>query len=134
MGPLISPGGRDKEEKHGCLWWLDAQPDELHEIAIGLEFSGQKFPCERTRDRWLVVSAWAPQADVLWHHVAGAFVSHCRWKWNSVCVAAELPMLCWPMYAEQRLNKVWLKDEMKRSVEIMKMSSCTDDDDALTWW
>ncbi|KAL6623496.1 hypothetical protein ACP70R_033375 [Stipagrostis hirtigluma subsp. patula] len=112
---------------------------QLGEIAAGLESSGQRFlwvvrgagepagdldallPAgfqERTRDRGFVVASWAPQADVLRHAAAGAFVTHCGWNSTLESVAAGLPLLCWPLYAEQRLNKVWIVEEMGLGVEM----------------
>ncbi|PAN21628.1 hypothetical protein PAHAL_3G481000 [Panicum hallii] len=159
VGPLVSPGGGDKE--HECLRWLDAQPDrsvvflcfgsmgafpksQLAEIAVGLEKSGQRFlwvvrsapgagepsaaddldallPAgflERTRDRGLAVRSWAPQADVLRHRAAGAFVTHCGWNSTLEGVAAGLPLLCWPLYAEQKMNRVRIVEDMRLGVGI----------------
>jgi hypothetical protein len=71
---------------------------------------------EKTRDRGMVLKMWAPQVEVLRHAATGAFMTHCGW--NSVLEAASagVPMLCWPQYAEQRLNKVFVVDEMKAGV------------------
>ncbi|CAM0954454.1 unnamed protein product [Alopecurus aequalis] len=71
---------------------------------------------ERTRGRGMVLKTWAPQVEVLRHAATGAFMTHCGW--NSVLEAASagVPMLCWPQYAEQRLNKVFVVDEMKLGV------------------
>ena len=33
-------------------------------------------------------------------------------------IAAGVPLLCWPLYAEQRLNKVFMVEEMKIAVEM----------------
>uniref|UniRef100_A0A0D9WIV8 Uncharacterized protein n=1 Tax=Leersia perrieri TaxID=77586 RepID=A0A0D9WIV8_9ORYZ len=120
--------------------------EQLKEIALGLESSGHRFlwvvrsppqdPAkfflprpesdlgvllpegfmERTRDRGIVVGSWAPQVDVLRHAATGAFVTHCGW--NSVLEAASagVPMVCWPQYAEQRLNKVFVVEEMRLGV------------------
>lgn len=46
------------------------------------------------------------------------FVTHCGW--NSVLegITAGVPMLCWPMYAEQRINKVLMVDDMGVGVEM----------------
>ncbi|OEL27678.1 Anthocyanidin 5,3-O-glucosyltransferase [Dichanthelium oligosanthes] len=74
---------------------------------------------ERTKDRGFVVRSWAPQVDVLRHRAAGAFVTHCGW--NSVLEAVLMggvPMLAWPMYAEQRMNKVFLVEEMRLAVAL----------------
>jgi hypothetical protein len=124
---------------------------QLEEIAVGLERSGQRFlwvvrgppgpgaaddisallPAgfqERTEDRGLVVKNWAPQVDVLRHRAAGAFVTHCGWNSTLEGVVAGLPLLCWPLYAEQKMNKVRIVEEMKLGVEMRRR----DDDDVVT--
>ncbi|XP_062230981.1 UDP-glycosyltransferase 88B1-like [Phragmites australis] len=74
---------------------------------------------ERTNGRGLVVKIWAPQVDVLRHRATGAFVTHCGW--NSVLegVTAGVPMLCWPLYAEQKMNKVFMVEEAGIGVEMV---------------
>uniref|UniRef100_A0A0E0L583 Glycosyltransferase n=2 Tax=Oryza punctata TaxID=4537 RepID=A0A0E0L583_ORYPU len=74
---------------------------------------------ERTSGRGVVVKLWAPQGDVLRHRATGAFVTHCGW--NSVLegIAAGVPMLCWPLYAEQMMNKVVMVEEMGVAVEMV---------------
>ncbi|GJM89528.1 hypothetical protein PR202_ga05729 [Eleusine coracana subsp. coracana] len=132
------------EERHACLTWLDAQPKksvvflcfgslgavsaaQLREIARGLESSGPPFPPDldallpegflhRTQGRGLVVKMWAPQVDVLRHAATGSFVTHCGWNSVLEAAAAGVPMLCWPLYAEQRLNKVFVVDGMEAGV------------------
>ncbi|RLM84305.1 anthocyanidin 3-O-glucosyltransferase 2-like [Panicum miliaceum] len=65
---------------------------------------------ERTGGRGLVVTSWAPQVAVLRHRSTGAFVTHCGWNSVLEAVAAGVPMLCWPLYSEQMLNKVLMTD------------------------
>ncbi|CAM0882837.1 unnamed protein product [Alopecurus aequalis] len=71
---------------------------------------------DRMRGRGMVVSSWAPQVEVLRHPATGTFVTHCGWNSTLEAVAAGVPMVCWPMYAEQRMNKVFIVDEMKLGV------------------
>ncbi|PAN28643.1 hypothetical protein PAHAL_5G168500 [Panicum hallii] len=71
---------------------------------------------DRTRGRGLVVPAWAPQVEVLRHRATGAFVTHCGWNSTLEAVTAGVPMVCWPMYAEQRLNKVFVAEGMELGV------------------
>jgi hypothetical protein len=71
---------------------------------------------DRTRGRGRVVSTWAPQVQVLRHRATGAFVTHCGWNSMLEAVTAGVPMVCWPMYAEQKLNKVHIVEEMKLGV------------------
>ncbi|MFS7949687.1 putative UDP-glucuronosyl/UDP-glucosyltransferase [Helianthus anomalus] len=58
-------------------------------------------------------TGWAPQVKVLSHDSVGEFVTHCGW--NSVLegVRTGVPMVAWPQYAEQRLNKIMMVEEMK---------------------
>ena len=64
----------------------------------------------------LVVKSWAPQVEVLGHRATGAFMTHCGWNSTLEGIMAGLPLLCWPLYAEQRLNKVLIVEEMKFGV------------------
>ncbi|KAJ0753150.1 putative UDP-glucuronosyl/UDP-glucosyltransferase, UDP-glycosyltransferase family [Helianthus annuus] len=68
---------------------------------------------QRTRDRGLVVKKWAPQVAVLNHKSVGGFVTHCGWNSVLEAICAGVPMVGWPLYAEQRFNRVVLRDEMK---------------------
>ncbi|CAL4902143.1 unnamed protein product [Urochloa decumbens] len=74
---------------------------------------------ERTSGRCLVVKLWVPQVEVLNHKAVGAFVTHCGW--NSVLegISAGVPMLSWPMYAEQRMNKVFMVEEYRVGAEVI---------------
>ncbi|KAJ1263745.1 hypothetical protein BS78_09G209900 [Paspalum vaginatum] len=74
---------------------------------------------ERTNGRGLVLKLWAPQVDVLHHRATGAFVTHCGW--NSVLegITAGVPMICWPLYAEQKMNKVFMVEEYGVGVEMV---------------
>ncbi|OMP05792.1 UDP-glucuronosyl/UDP-glucosyltransferase [Corchorus capsularis] len=175
IGPLIASvdekktgdasGGRVAEY---CLTWLDSQPSksvvflcfgslglfskqQLGEIAMGLERSGQRFLwvvrnppsgnlgvaikeqgepdlnallpegfLERTKDRGLVVKSWAPQVAVLNHDSVGGFVTHCGWNSVLEAVTAGVPMVAWPLYAEQRLNRVLLVEEMKIALPMVE--------------
>nr|CAB3467308.1 unnamed protein product [Digitaria exilis] len=148
VGPLLveGPPSGDTKEKHGheCLAWLDSvvflcfgsvgchSEEQLKEIAVGLERSGHRFLwvvrapvrdstlalhadpdldallpegfLERTNGHGLVVKEWAPQVDVLHHKAIGV---------------AGVPMLCWPLYAEQKMNKVVMVEEFGVGVEVV---------------
>ncbi|CAL5022937.1 unnamed protein product [Urochloa decumbens] len=67
---------------------------------------------ERTHSRGLAVAAWAPQVRVLSHPATAAFVSHCGWNSALESVAAGLPMIAWPLYAEQRTNAAVLSENV----------------------
>ncbi|CAN6278101.1 unnamed protein product [Urochloa humidicola] len=65
---------------------------------------------ERTSGRGLAVASWAPQVRVLAHPATAAFVSHCGWNSALESVAAGVPMVAWPLYAEQRMNAAFLSE------------------------
>ncbi|OEL31431.1 Anthocyanidin 5,3-O-glucosyltransferase [Dichanthelium oligosanthes] len=123
---------------------------QLKEIAVGLDRSGHRFlwvirtPAgtgsddqdldavlperflERTEDRGLVVASWAPQAEILRHPSTAAFVTHCGWNSALKSVGAGLPMLCWPLNAEQRMNKVFLTTARQQGMGVgSEMEGCT---------
>ena len=78
---------------------------------------------DRTKDRGLVVKSWAPQVAVLNHGSVGGFVTHCGWNSVLEAVSSGLPMVAWPLYAEQRFNKVMLVEEMKVALPLEESKS-----------
>ncbi|XP_024027546.1 UDP-glycosyltransferase 88A1-like [Morus notabilis] len=68
---------------------------------------------DRTKGRGLVVKNWVPQVELLNHGSVGGFVTHCGWNSVLESICAGVPMVAWPIYAEQRFNKVVLVEEIK---------------------
>ncbi|KAM5557467.1 hypothetical protein ABKV19_024714 [Rosa sericea] len=101
------------------LWVVRNPPSHNQSVAI----AGQVDPdldyllpdgfLDRTKDRGLVVKSWAPQVAVLNHDSVGGFVSHCGWNSVLEAVCAGVPIVSWPLYAEQRFNRVILVEEIK---------------------
>ncbi|CAL4969994.1 unnamed protein product [Urochloa decumbens] len=96
-------------------------PEQVAEFAWGLADSGRPFfwsiRDDAVRSRGLPpafvaetaagrsrVTAWCTQEQVLRHPAVGCFVTHCGW--NSMCesLAAGVPMVCWPGFADQYTN------------------------------
>ncbi|KAI7734200.1 hypothetical protein M8C21_003401 [Ambrosia artemisiifolia] len=73
---------------------------------------------ERTNRVGRVVSSWAPQVAVLSHMSTGAFLTHCGWNSIVESVKYGVPMIAWPLYAEQRLNAAMLSDEVGVAVRM----------------
>ncbi|XP_021717927.1 anthocyanidin 3-O-glucosyltransferase 5-like [Chenopodium quinoa] len=65
----------------------------------------------RTRNVGFVVPMWAPQEEILTHGSVGAFVSHCGWNSSQESIVNGVPIITWPLYAEQHLNAVLLTKE-----------------------
>nr|AFJ52927.1 UDP-glycosyltransferase 1 [Linum usitatissimum] len=66
---------------------------------------------DRTKDRGLVVPSWAPQMQVLSHLATGGFMSHCGWNSTLESLMNGVPMIAWPLYAEQKMNAVLLEKD-----------------------
>ncbi|KAL6123168.1 hypothetical protein ACLB2K_075691 [Fragaria x ananassa] len=47
------------------------------------------------------------------HDSVGGFVSHCGWNSVLEAVCVGVPMVSWPLYVEQRFNRVVLVEEIK---------------------
>ena len=72
---------------------------------------------ERTKEVGLVVPTWAPQVSVLQHPSTGAFLSHCGWNSTLESMTHGVPMIAWPLYAEQRMNATMLVEEVGVAVK-----------------
>lgn len=114
---------------------------QLHEIAAALESSGQQFVwvvrnCrdEKDEEKWfpegfeeasvksgkgLVIKGWAPQQLILEHESVGAFVTHCGWNstLEGIC-AGGVPLVTWPLFAEQFFNEKFLTEVVKIGVSV----------------
>ncbi|CAN4124410.1 unnamed protein product [Withania somnifera] len=115
------------------------EPPQLIEMAIALERSSVRFLwsirrpveaettkiedilpegfLERTKSRG-IVCGWAPQVDILAHKATGAFVSHCGWNSTTESVWHGVPIVTWPLYAEQHINAFQLVRDLEIAVEL----------------
>ncbi|XBI88526.1 hypothetical protein VPH35_026490 [Triticum aestivum] len=73
--------------------------------------------------RGLVVQCWAPQVEILAHPATGAFLTHCGWNSAQESLAAGVPMVGWPLSAEQFYNAMLLAEEMGVCVELARSAS-----------
>ncbi|GLJ52981.1 hypothetical protein SUGI_1128490 [Cryptomeria japonica] len=73
---------------------------------------------ERTKDRGLVIWGWAPQLLILSHPSTGAFLSHCGWNSTLESISLGVPMITWPMFAEQPFNSKLLVEHLGIAVQI----------------
>ncbi|KAF5756924.1 putative hydroquinone glucosyltransferase [Helianthus annuus] len=68
---------------------------------------------ERTKNRGLVVLNWAPQAQILSYSSTGGFLTHCGWNSILETIVLGVPMIAWPLYAEQKMNALMLTEGLK---------------------
>uniref|UniRef100_A0A7C9ELQ7 Glycosyltransferase n=3 Tax=Opuntia streptacantha TaxID=393608 RepID=A0A7C9ELQ7_OPUST len=72
---------------------------------------------ERTKGRGLAIPTWAPQIKVLSHESTGGFLTHCGWNSILEAVVHGVPLIAWPLYAEQKMNAVMLTEGLKVAVK-----------------
>lgn len=110
-------------------------PEQLEEIAKALENSNLNFLWvvrkkesvnatwdseleERVRGRGMVVKEWVDQREILNHESVEGFLSHCGWNSVMESVCAGVPILAWPMMAEQPLNARMVVEEIKVGLRV----------------
>ncbi|XP_002519442.3 UDP-glycosyltransferase 73C3 [Ricinus communis] len=112
---------------------------QLVELGLGLESSNQPFIWviregeksqglekwvieedfeNRTKDRGLIIRGWAPQVVILSHPSVGGFLTHCGWNSTLEGISAGLPMVTWPLFADQFCNERLVVDVLKIGVEV----------------
>ena len=121
---------------------------QINELAFGLELSGQRFiwvvrapsdsvsaayletasedPLkflprgfqERTKEKGFVLPSWAPQVEILKHSSVGGFLSHCGWNSVLESIQEGVPIVAWPLFAEQAMNAVMLCDGLKVALRL----------------
>lgn len=114
---------------HRFLWVVRNPPSDKKNVAlsahpnIDLDSLLPEGFLDRTEERGLVLKSWAPQVAVLNHPSVGGFVSHCGWNSVLEAVCAGVPLVAWPLYAEQRLNRILLVEEMKLALPMKESES-----------
>eukprot|EP01018_Ginkgo_biloba_P008194 Gb_28595 [translate_table: standard] len=104
---------------------------QLEELALGLEATQKPFLwvvrndlmdgktvalpsgfTERIKDRGCLVS-WAPQLSVLSHPSVACFITHCGWNSTLESISMGVPMICWPYFADQFLDRTYIVEVWK---------------------
>ncbi|XP_048435121.1 scopoletin glucosyltransferase-like [Pyrus x bretschneideri] len=112
---------------------------QLKEIAMGLQASGQDFiwvvrrgqDDDMEKEDWLpegfehkmegkglIIRGWAPQILILDHRAVGGFVTHCGWNSTLEGISAGLPMVTWPVSADQFYNEKLVTQVLKIGVGV----------------
>ncbi|CAI9111066.1 OLC1v1011201C1 [Oldenlandia corymbosa var. corymbosa] len=104
--------------------------EQFREIKTGLEKSEANFlwvvrKNETELDdgfevgsRGIVVREWVDQREILGHQSVQGFLSHCGWNSVLESICARVPILAWPMMAEQPLNARFVAEEIKVGIRV----------------
>ncbi|WRX33194.1 UDP-glucuronosyl/UDP-glucosyltransferase - like 10 [Theobroma cacao] len=94
------------------LWSLRMPPPSQNDATLIYKNPEEMLPegfLERIQGRGMICE-WAPQVEVLANKAIGGFVSHCGWNSILESLWFGVPIVTWPMYAEQQLNAYLMKE------------------------
>ncbi|KAL7265570.1 hypothetical protein ACSBR1_003365 [Camellia fascicularis] len=115
-------------ETSGCpfIWVardMSEYGQEEKEKKEGGENRGKKLP-EGFEQRMtksgqgLIVKSWAPQLLILEHANIGGYLTHCGWNSTIEGIGAGVPMITWPLVAEQFFNESIVVDVLKTGIRV----------------
>ncbi|AQK70738.1 UDP-glycosyltransferase 73D1 [Zea mays] len=109
---LVEIGHGLEATKRPFIWVV--KPRNLAEFEWWLSEDGFE---SRVGETGLVIRDWAPQKVILLNPAMGAFVTHCGWNSVLECVAAGLPMVSCPHFAEQFMNEKLVVDVLRVGIK-----------------
>lgn len=118
---------------------------QLEEIAVGLDNSGVDFlwvvrskwlnPDDRFNDRFgdrgNVVEGFINQLGVLSHKSVKGFFTHCGWNSVLESITMGVPILAFPMAAEQKLNAKFVVDVIHMGLRVWPKEDAGKESDGL---
>ncbi|KAF7810995.1 abscisate beta-glucosyltransferase-like [Senna tora] len=69
-------------------------------------------------NKGLIIRGWAPQLLILEHSSIGGFMTHCGWNSTLEGVSSGVPMMTWPLSAEQFSNEKLISRVLRVGVEV----------------
>ncbi|VYS52756.1 unnamed protein product [Arabidopsis thaliana] len=108
------------------LWVLRKPPSYLGASSKDDDQVSDGLPegfLDRTRGVGLVVTQWAPQVEILSHRSIGGFLSHCGWSSVLESLTKGVPIIAWPLYAEQWMNATLLTEEIGMAIRTSELPS-----------
>ncbi|CAL5399881.1 unnamed protein product [Camellia sinensis] len=106
---------------HSFIWVARYMPEsgEHEEEGSGRRVLPEGFEERMTKSgKGLIVRSWAPQLLILEHRSMGGFMTHCGWNSTVEGICACLPMITWPLAAEQFFIESLVVDVLKTGIRV----------------
>ncbi|XP_010507583.1 PREDICTED: UDP-glycosyltransferase 73C4-like [Camelina sativa] len=107
--------GLGLEESQRRFIWVIRSWKKYNELAEWITQSGFE---ERIKDRSILIKGWSPQMLILSHPSIGGFLTHCGWNSTLEGITAGLPLLTWPLFADQFGNEKLVVEVLKSGVKV----------------
>nr|UHH90521.1 UDP-glycosyltransferase [Nicotiana benthamiana] len=107
--------GLGLEESNRPFVWVLGGSDKLNDLEKWILENGFE---ERIKERGVLIRGWAPQVLILSHPAIGGVLTHCGWNSTLEGISAGLPMVTWPLFAEQFCNEKLVVQVLKIGVSL----------------
>ncbi|KAK4345620.1 hypothetical protein RND71_035796 [Anisodus tanguticus] len=107
---MIELGLGLESSKRPFIWAVRHMSEEFRKWLVEENFE------ERVEGQGLLIHGWAPQVLILSHPSIGGFLTHCGWNSSLEGISAGVPMITWPMFAEQFCNERLIVNVLKTGV------------------
>ncbi|CAK9278250.1 unnamed protein product [Sphagnum jensenii] len=103
------------------LWVLKVPSSEESAASYIATFLPEGF-IERTKDRGLIYTSWAPQLQILANPATGGYLTQCGWNSITESIAMGVPMIGWPIWADHMLNRILCVDVLDIALSVPNAS------------
>ncbi|KAG7985570.1 hypothetical protein I3843_03G032800 [Carya illinoinensis] len=129
VGPLcqaeLPKAQPEPHKKLTWVQWLDEKLDQGNSVLYVAFGSQVKISPAQLKEIKIIVRDWVDQKGILMHGCVQGFLSHCGWKSVLESICAGVPILAWPMMAEQHLNARMVTEEIKAGLRIVTCDGST---------
>ncbi|XP_027118342.1 crocetin glucosyltransferase, chloroplastic-like [Coffea arabica] len=117
FGSLLMPSKHQMEEiargllecKRPFLWVIRARDDGEEE----------KLSCIKELEQKGLIVPWSSQIEVLKHPSLGCFVTHCGWNSTLETITLGVPVVAFPLWADQGTNAKLIQDVWRIGVRVV---------------